>query len=413
VAFVDNEAITKIISNLLNNALKYGKRTTIVNLFRDADSFILRVSSDGDKIKGEQRRRIFEAFYQEPKNSPRGGVGIGLSLSRSLAELQGGRLNLVNDDDDETNIFELVVPLMESRVVEALSQQPVLPDEEYVVEEPADSDAHELKFYTLLFVEDNNTMRDFISERLSEKFNMIKAENGKAALELLGANHVDLIVTDVVMPEMNGFDLCVAVKKDINLSHIPVVFLTAKNDIDSKVKGLKCGAEAYIEKPFSLKYFMQQIESLLDNRSREREAYSKNPFFTVSNMKTSKADEEFMNKVVKVIEDNMNDEKFNVETMMTILCMSRSSLMRKIKTLFNQSPLDLIRIVKLKKAAELIQDGHHRIGDVCYMVGINSPSYFSKLFYRQFGIMPKNFEKQRQSYGGDADAGHGDTIYNK
>lgn len=199
-----------------------------------------------------------------------------------------------------------------------------------------------------------------------------------------------------MMPVMNGYELCKAVKADIDLSHIPVVFITAKNDLDSKIKSLQLGAEAYIEKPFSVKYFRQLIRSLLDNRRREREVFSKKPFFNVDNMHVNKADEEFINKVMKIIEDNIGEDNFSVESMADIFCMSHSSLLRKIKTVFNLSPVELIRLVKLKKAAELIQEGKYRIGDICYMVGISSQSYFSKLFFKQFGITPKDFEKQCQ-----------------
>ena len=180
------------------------------------------------------------------------------------------------------------------------------------------------------------------------------------------------------------------------MSHIPVVFLTAKNDLESKVKALKTGGEAYIEKPFSIKYFRQQVMALIENRRQERKAFLNKPFFSVDNMKLNPADEEFMNKVIEVITNNISDENFSVEGMADIMCMSRSSLLRKIKTIFNLSPVELIRLVRLKKAAELIQEGKYRIADVCFMVGINSSSYFSKLFYKQFGVTPKAFEKQCQ-----------------
>jgi AraC-like DNA-binding protein len=197
-----------------------------------------------------------------------------------------------------------------------------------------------------------------------------------------------------MMPVMSGIDLCVAIKQDINLCHIPVIFLTAKNDIDSKIMGLKVGAESYIEKPFSFEFLKNQILSLLNNRKKEREAFSKRPFFPVQNMQMSKEDEEFMNKVLNIINENISDESFNVERMAELLYMSRSSLLRKIKTLFGMSPLDFIRVIRLKRAAELIQEGKYRVGEICYMVGFSSHSYFSKLFCKQFGIMPKDFEKQ-------------------
>ena len=205
---------------------------------------------------------------------------------------------------------------------------------------------------------------------------------------------MDLIISDIMMPGMNGYELCTAVKTDINLSHIPFVFLTAKNDIESKVHGLKAGAEAYVEKPFSYDYLKAQIISLLDNRQKERTAFSKRPFFPVQNMSMSEGDEEFMQQVMKVINEHMKDETFNVEALAEELALSRSSLLRKLKTLFNMSPIDFIRLVRLKKAAELIQDGRYRLNEICYMVGFNSHSYFSKLFCKQFGMTPKDFEKQ-------------------
>ena len=197
-----------------------------------------------------------------------------------------------------------------------------------------------------------------------------------------------------MMPVMDGLELCRAVKEDVSISQTPVIFITAKNDLDSKIKGLQYGAEAYVEKPFSIKYLKQLIRSILENRRREREAFSKNPLYSVDKMQMSKAEEEFMAKVTGIIEDNVSEEDFNVETLCDRLCMSRSSLLRKIKTIFNLSPIELIRVIKLKKAAELIREGSYRISDVCFMVGITSPSYFSKLFFKQFGISPKDFEKQ-------------------
>ncbi len=251
--------------------------------------------------------------------------------------------------------------------------------------------------YNLLIVEDNDGIRSMLKEQLSKSFFVDTAANGREALEKLGANPFDLIITDLMMPVMDGFELCKAVKNDEELSTIPILIVTAKNDLDSKIKGLQLGAEAFIEKPFSLKYLKQSVHSILENRKREREAFSKKPFFNVDSIHTSKADEEFMNKCIDVINAHVSEEDFNVESLTDIMCMSRSSLLRKIKALFNLSPSELIRLVKLKKAAELIQDGNYRIGEICVMVGISSPSYFAKLFAKQFNVTPKEFAKQCQA----------------
>ena len=392
-AAVDKEAITKILSNLLNNALKYASQNVLVELEKGEDSFTIRVTSDGNKIPAEVSQYIFEPFYQvDRKEKPRNGVGIGLSLARSLASLHKGTIYL--DTRQENNMFVLTIPLN----MEGIKQE----NNKAIQKDIVELDEHtpvtaDMYGYTLLLVEDNESMLTFILERLQENFTVETAMNGVEALEILRSSHIDLIISDIMMPVMDGYQLCKEVKSDMELSHIPIIFLTAKNDIDSKINGLKYGAEAYVEKPFSFNYLKEQVLSLLDNRRREREAFAKRPFFSVNNMQMNKADEEFMNKVIKVIEDNITDDNFGVERMADILCMSRSSLLRKIKTLFNLSPLDFIRLIKLKKAAEFIQEGKYRIGDICYMVGINSPSYFSKLFLKQFGMTPKDFEKQYQS----------------
>lgn len=392
-AAVDKEAITKILSNLLNNALKYASKNVFVELNKEEENFTIRVSSDGNKIPAEASQYIFEPFYQlDRKEKSRNGVGIGLSLARSLASLHKGSIYL--DTNQEGNVFVLTIPLNKEGIQlehkKALQKDIVELDEKT----PVTSDSYG---YTLLLVEDNESMLAFILERLQECFNIETAKNGAEAMEVLKSTHIDLIITDIMMPVMDGYQLCKEVKSTMELSHIPIIFLTAKNDLDSKINGLKYGAEAYVEKPFSFNYLKEQVVSLLDNRRREREAFAKRPFFSVNNMQMNKADEEFMNKVIKIIENNITDDNFGVERMADTLCMSRSSLLRKIKTLFNLSPLDFIRLIKLKKAAEFIQEGKYRIGDICYMIGINSPSYFSKLFLKQFGMTPKDFEKQCQS----------------
>lgn len=394
IVSTDKEAVTKILSNLLNNALKYASRAIEVTLTADDKTFVLRVRSDGKKITEADRRRIFEPFYQVDKSmSGENGVGIGLPLSLSLAKMLGGVLYLEENTGDE-NVFSLSIPINKTDIRQ--NNKNVVVTSDYLIEEGSNQSKENAAGYTVLIVEDNDNMREFLADQVNLSFSVETACNGKEAFEKLKKSHIDLIVTDVMMPEMNGYELCKAVKADIELSHIPVVFITAKNDLDSKIKSLQLGAEAYIEKPFSVKYFRQLIRSLLDNRRREREAFSKKPFFSVDNMHVNKADEEFINKVVKIIEDNIGEDNFSVESMADIFCMSHSSLLRKIKTVFNLSPVELIRLIKLKKAAELIQEGKYRIGDICYMVGISSQSYFSKLFFKQFGITPKDFEKQCQ-----------------
>lgn len=196
------------------------------------------------------------------------------------------------------------------------------------------------------------------------------------------------------MPEMNGLDLCKEVKSNIEYSHIPVLLLTAKNDLDSKVKGLKIGAEAYIEKPFSFKYLLAQITSIFENRRREKEAFRRKPLMFSRQAGMNKADEDLLARIVSIVEENLTDPNFGVELLSEQTNMSRSSLHRKIKALSGSSPTDFIRLIKLKKAVEFISSGEYRVGEVCYLVGMSSPSYFIKQFQKQFGMTPKEFEFQ-------------------
>lgn len=394
-AVIDSESVVKILSNMFNNALKYSDKYIRVELDADDDCFTVRVTSDGGKISEENSLRIFEPFFQVDNKADNNGVGIGLPLCRTLAHLQHGRIE-VEKTEAETNTFILVMPLVQEGVEVAEPDVTESEMDDFILKDEAGARLAELteQSYSILLVEDNDQMRDFLYDQLSQNFVVETAEDGVVALEKIREHNFDLIVTDIMMPRMDGFELCSAIKEDLNRSHLPVVFLTAKNDLESKLRALKCGGEAYIEKPFSVKYFRQQVISILENRRHERKAFLKQPFFSIDNMKLTAADKEFMDKVMANITDNISDENFSVESMADVFCMSRSSLLRKIKTLFNLSPIELIRTVKLKKAAELIQEGKYRIGDVCYMVGINSPSYFSKLFFKQFGLSPKEFEKQ-------------------
>ncbi|MDE5975098.1 MAG: DNA-binding response regulator, partial [Muribaculaceae bacterium] len=233
-----------------------------------------------------------------------------------------------------------------------------------------------------------------LNDRLSSSFLITMAANGKEALEILASKSVDVVVSDIMMPEMDGLELCRRIKGNQELSHIPVVFITAKNDLDSKVKGLQLGAEAYIEKPFSIKYLREMVVSLLENRRRAKEAFARKPFFEAANIPVNREDEKFMEKVLAVIKENMADENFNVEVLADKMCMSRSNLLRHIKAVFNLAPGELIRVVRLKTAAQLIKSGGFSLGEISVKIGISSQSYFTKMFFKQFNVMPNEFAKQ-------------------
>lgn len=392
-AWIDSEEFIKILNNLFSNALKYSNKQIEVELSGQSEKFTLRVSNDGDLIPDDFLEKVFEPFYQLKKDrSTAASSGIGLSLVRSLTELHTGSISV--NTQNGINNFVLEIPLEQPEAIkteeENLSEEIV---EDVFVADKDIADIHE----TVLLVEDNAEMLSFLTERLSKFFFVEKAASGKEALDILPEKNIDIIVSDVMMPGMDGFEFCSRVKSDLEYSHIPIVLLTAKNDLSSKIKGLEIGAEAYVEKPFSFHYLITQLTTLLNNRRREREAFIQKPFIPVQQMGMNKADERFMDKVIEIIHQNMADPSFNVEKLAEYVHMSRSSLHRKIKGLLELPPNDFIRLVRLKKAAEIIQTENVRIGEVCYMVGITSPSYFIKQFQKQFGMTPKEFEKQQRN----------------
>lgn len=228
---------------------------------------------------------------------------------------------------------------------------------------------------------------------------MLTAANGVEALEIVTNpdTPVDMVITDLMMPQMDGMELTRNIRGIIEVSHLPIIILTAKNDLNSKVSGLSEGADAYIEKPFSMKYLLAQIKAIFDKRRRDRQNYSRNPFMTtITNAGMSSADKNLLDKITRSIEENLTDPNFGVEMLADQVNLSRSSLHRKLKDLIGTSPTDFVRLIRLKKAADLITEGSYRIGEVCYIVGINSPSYFIKIFQKQFGMTPKEFEKRQR-----------------
>ena len=385
----DRNALIKVLNNLFSNALKYSDHEFLISLSVDGDQVVTEFENDGALIPNEERENIFTPFHQlqNNENAP-SSSGIGLHLARSLSEMMNGSLTC--DEHQGLNRFTLRLKRMEK------TPEPAEGSEEMVVDDDDDLVPEALQSALLLLVEDNVEMLNFIADKLRLHYAVETAANGLEALNVLREKNIDLVLSDIMMPEMDGLELCRRIKDDIELSHIPVVLLTAKNDLDSKVTGLQIGAEAYIEKPFAFKYLLAQINSIFENRRRGMNAYMRKPFVPMQTVGMSKADERLMDRIVQVIEENIDNTNFGVEMLSELVAMSRSSLHRKIKAISDTSPTDFIRMVRLKKASELISEGSYRVGEVCYLVGINSPSYFIKLFQKQFGMTPKEFEKQQR-----------------
>ncbi|MBX2924143.1 MAG: response regulator [Chitinophagaceae bacterium] len=391
-AYVDPEALTKIISNLADNAVKYADQDIAIKLlpFNSEDEyFTIQVLNDGLITDAALREKIFEPFFRIHSHEKKeGGTGIGLALSRSLTELHKGTLTL-NASDDGKNVFTLRLPIhqeLEFNLTQEKAEEPAQQSDFFATPEDHSKP-------NILLVDDNREILSFIAGELTDKYSVYLASNGAEALRMLEDKAIQLVVSDIMMPVMDGYELCQRMKSDIKFSHIPIILLTAKNSIQSKVEGLEVGAEAYIEKPFSQAYLEAQIASMFQNRERMMHFFSNSPLVHMRSMAHSKADETFLEKLQNVILDNIDDADLDTEKLAKNLNMSRSTLFRKIKDLSNLTPNELINIIRLKKAAELLKDKNLRVYEVSYMVGYKHPSNFSRDFSRQFGKSPADFVK--------------------
>lgn len=249
----------------------------------------------------------------------------------------------------------------------------------------------------ILLVDDNEEILEFLTTDLGEKYNILKAHNGKEALDILAAETVQLVVSDVMMPVMDGFELCRFIKSDLHNSHIPVILLTAKNTLRAKIEGLGLGADAYIDKPFSPEHLQVQIANLLINRNKIKEYFASSPLVHIKSMAYSKADEQFLEELNDIINARIEDEGLDVEYVAKYMNMSRPTLYRKIKAISNLTPNELINVARLKKAAFLLSEKNYNINEIAAMVGYTSPTHFGRNFQKQFGMTASEYMKEKKS----------------
>lgn len=390
-AMVDSEAITKLISNLLTNASKYTKDKVVLSytVQPEQHTFTIRVTDNGIGISEADRKKIFNPFYQAMDNKP--GTGIGLSIVKSIVEPHNGCIE-VESEINKGSSFIVTLPIEQ---VNAAAQEgesnvlnPAIPEDILLESLPVASSKDKPM---MLIVDDNEEMLNFLSSSFSARYSILTAEDGIEVLEKLKTNEVTLIVSDWMMPRMDGVEFCKTLRADQAISHIPFILLTAKTDTNSKIEGMDCGADAYIEKPFSVQYLEACIKNLLDLRSLLRQKFSKMPMVPLNSIASNSMDNKFLTRVNEIIEQNFSNSDLSVDFLAEQLCISRSGLFAKIKTLANITPNELIQIVRLKKAAVLLSENKYRVNEICYMVGFNNPSYFAKCFQKQFGIKPGEF----------------------
>jgi DNA-binding response OmpR family regulator len=250
---------------------------------------------------------------------------------------------------------------------------------------------------TILLVDHNKEILEVLADGLEDQYRTLTVLNGEQALGMLEKETIQLIISDVMMPVMDGFELCRIVKSKFEYSHIPVILLTAKNTLESKIEGLEQGADAYIEKPFDTEHLRVQIANLLTNRNKLKEYFAASPITHLKSMAHTRMDEVFLDKLNGVIQANIDDESLDVDKLTRLMFVSRTNLFLKIKSLTNLTPHQLINLARLKKAAELLGSDDYKIYEVSEMVGYSSQTNFGKNFYKQFGMTPKEYQKHIHS----------------
>ncbi|WP_207515068.1 response regulator transcription factor [Longitalea luteola] len=248
----------------------------------------------------------------------------------------------------------------------------------------------------VLLVDDEEEILDFLERILQPKYTVLKTLHGREALQALELNAVQLIISDVMMPGMDGFELCARIKSNVEYSHIPIILLTAKNTIQAKVQGLELGADAYIEKPFSKEHLLAQMASLLNNRNNLREYFANSPLVHINSMAHTRADEHFLACLHDIIIEHIEEVELDVEQLARYMNMSRVTLYRKIKAISDLTPIELINITRLKKAAELLASGDYKMYEIAAMTGFSSQSNFARNFHKQFGVTPSDYALSKQ-----------------
>ena len=404
----DANYLELIVNNLLSNAFKYTEsgQSITVTLKEENGWLLLQVSDTGIGIPINKQGKIFERFYQI--ESEHVGSGIGLSLVQRLIELHHGRIEL-DSEENKGSTFSVYLPQdlsvykpselasnneqnEEEQVYSTNSKAMYFIDTEKVENESVESG--DKKRGTILIVEDNNEIRRYLNNGLADLFNTLEAGNGEEALEKLKDNEVDVIVTDVMMPVMDGIKLCKNVKQNIRTCHIPVIILSAKTDIKDQMEGLQMGADDYFPKQFSLAILTTKIQNMMRTRRRMLDKYAKSLEVEPEKITFNAMDEALLKRAMAIVEKNMDNIEFSTDEFAREMNMSRSNLHLKLKAITGESTIDFIRKIRFNEAAKLLKDGRYTVAEVSTMVGFNTPSYFATSFKKYFGCLPTEYIKK-------------------
>lgn len=404
----DMDKVEKILFNLLSNAFKFtsenGNITVNVHyngsLKSDAKILTIQVKDDGIGIPKEKQDKIFQRFFRNdmPSSLVNQGSGIGLSITKEFVRIHGGEIT-VQSEPDKGSCFTVTLPIMPIKgVVEEKGKR--LPEK---VQEEKNTKIllnqhypHNRKKPKILLVEDNEDFRFYLKDNLGVHFEVTEAKNGKEGWQKLLANMPELVVSDLMMPEMNGMELCKKVKADPRTSHIPFVLLTAHTAEEQKLKGLNIGANDYMTKPFNFEILLSRIKNLINERQQLQKVLEKKISVETSQIDIVSLDDKLIQDAIRIVEENMAEPHFSVEILSKELGMSRANLYKRMVSLTGQSPVEFIRKIRLQRAAQLLDKSQLTVAEIAYQVGFNSTKYFTKYFKREFNVLPSLYASSRK-----------------
>lgn len=406
----DPEKMRKIVYNLLSNAFKFtsdhGKIEVNLSLIQEINKeeklLKITVSDSGIGIPAKDIDRIFERFYrvENAENGHQTGTGVGLHIVSEYVHLHQGEIK-VESVPGKGSDFSILIPARQHIQQEILSKpQSVI--EQVINEEPVADETEEKpiadepkpKQPLMLIVDDNEDFRSFISTIFAESYRILNAPDGEAALALTLKNIPDLVICDVMMPKMDGYEYCKRVKQDIRISHIPIILLTAKTGDENKYRGLEAGAEDYISKPFNTEMLTLKVSRIIDRQRQTQDQFKRKVDINPSEVEITSMDEKFVRKAVALVEANIDKPEFLVEDLCREMGMSRVYFYKKILSLTDKTPSEFIRFIRLKRAADLLERSQLFVNEVAFQVGFNDPKYFRKYFKEEFGLSPNEYKKK-------------------
>ena len=393
--YMDIDKFDKILFNLLSNAIKYTPEHKKINvslsaIYKEGCRFlVLNVEDEGIGIAEKDIKHIFTKFYNNKNHPGCQSNGIGLSLTKELVTLHHGIIE-VNSEPGKGSVFTVEIPIDR----EVYSEREIAESSPLKVQEEETDTFIPDEKPCILFIDDNKDLRELIQHIFSKKYQIFIAENALQGLELLKNTPVDIIICDIMMPQMNGLEFCRQIKGDIQTNHIPIIMLTAKNATDDQIECYKAGAESYIAKPFEMKILQARIDNLLQSREQSRQSFRSKMEINISNLNYQTSDEEFLNNAMQCVERHIQESEFDTVQMANELHISRSTLSRKCKVISGCTPLEFIRNIKLKYACALLKKKTISISEVAYATGFSSPKYFTKCFKEEFGMTPTEYQSQ-------------------